>query len=71
MALLMGHLPWLGQLYLWLPGMGQGLRAFRKYAADRASERKARGSHHKDVFYHLVWRDVLDEAFSYWTFFLD
>ncbi|KAJ7352392.1 cytochrome P450 [Mycena albidolilacea] len=54
MALLMGHLPWLGQLYLWLPGMGQGLRAFRKYAADRASERKARGSHHKDVFYHLI-----------------
>ncbi|KAF7375220.1 hypothetical protein MSAN_00408600 [Mycena sanguinolenta] len=54
MALLMGHLPWLGQVYLWLPGMGQGLRAFRKYAADRASERKARGSHHKDVFYHLI-----------------
>ncbi|KAJ6468383.1 cytochrome P450 [Mycena sanguinolenta] len=54
MALLMGHLPWISQLYLWLPSMGQGLRAFRKYAADRASERKARGSHHKDVFYHLI-----------------
>ncbi|KAJ7163956.1 cytochrome P450 [Mycena crocata] len=54
MALLMSHLPWIGELYLWLPGMGQGLRAFRKYAAQRASERKARGSHHKDVFYHLI-----------------
>ncbi|KAJ6577437.1 cytochrome P450 [Mycena capillaripes] len=54
MALLMSHLPWLGELYLWLPGIGQGLRAFRKYAAQRASERKARGSHHKDVFYHLI-----------------
>ncbi|KAJ7454733.1 cytochrome P450 [Mycena latifolia] len=54
MALLMSHLPWIGELYLWLPGMGQGLRAFRKYAAQRASERKARGSHQKDVFYHLI-----------------
>ncbi|KAJ6466548.1 cytochrome P450 [Mycena vitilis] len=54
MALLMSHLPWLGELYLWLPNIGQGLRAFRKYAALRASERKARGSDHKDVFYHLI-----------------
>ncbi|KAJ7671556.1 cytochrome P450 [Mycena polygramma] len=54
MALLMSHLPWLGELYLWLPNIGQGLRAFRKYAAQRASERKARGSDHKDVFYHLI-----------------
>ncbi|KAJ7183193.1 cytochrome P450 [Mycena filopes] len=54
MALLMSHLPWISELYLWLPGMGQGLRAFRKYAAQRASERRARGSHHKDVFYHLI-----------------
>ncbi|KAJ7039636.1 cytochrome P450 [Mycena alexandri] len=54
MALLMSHLPWISDLYLWLPGMGQGLRAFRKYAVQRASERKTRGSHHKDVFYHLI-----------------
>ncbi|KAJ7116453.1 cytochrome P450 [Mycena epipterygia] len=54
MALAMSHLPWLGELYLWLPGMGQGLRAFRQYARTRASERQARGSHHKDVFYHLI-----------------
>ncbi|KAJ7510455.1 cytochrome P450 [Mycena galericulata] len=54
MALLMSHLPWVSEVYLWLPGMGQGLRAFRKYAAQRVSERKARGCHHKDVFYHLI-----------------
>lgn len=70
MALLMGHLPYFAQLYLWLPGLCQGLRAFRKYAADRASERKARGSHHKDVFYHLVLMDILDQlSYAYWNFF--
>ncbi|KAJ7056673.1 cytochrome P450 [Mycena amicta] len=54
MALLMSHLPWISDFYLWVPGVGQGLRAFRKYAAQRASERKTRGSQQKDVFYHLI-----------------
>ncbi|KAF7327427.1 hypothetical protein MKEN_00320500 [Mycena kentingensis (nom. inval.)] len=54
MALLMSHLPWISDLYLWCPGVGKGLRTFRKYAAQRASERKARGSQRKDVFYHLI-----------------
>ncbi|KAF7317104.1 hypothetical protein HMN09_00445100 [Mycena chlorophos] len=54
MALLMSHLPWISDFYLWVPGVGRGLRDFRKYAARRASERKARGSDRKDVFYHLI-----------------
>ncbi|KAJ6608708.1 cytochrome P450 [Mycena sp. CBHHK59/15] len=54
MALLMSHLPWIGDFYLWLPGMGQGLREFRKYSTQRAAERKSHGSNYKDVFYHLI-----------------
>ncbi|KAJ7650732.1 cytochrome P450 [Roridomyces roridus] len=54
MALLMAHLPWFSEIYLWLPCIGQGLRSFRKYASERVSERKARGCNQMDVFYHLI-----------------
>ncbi|KAJ7220140.1 cytochrome P450 [Mycena pura] len=54
MALLMSHVPWIGVFYLWIPSLGKGLRTFRNYAAQRASTRKAHGSQHKDVFYHLI-----------------
>ncbi|KAJ7638131.1 cytochrome P450 [Mycena rosella] len=54
MALFLSHLPWTAEFYLRLPGVGRDLRAFRTYAAQRAFERKARGSHQKDVFYHLI-----------------
>ncbi|KAK7032813.1 cytochrome P450 [Favolaschia claudopus] len=54
LALLMGHLPWLGKLHLWLPWAGHSLRAFRKYAADRVIERKTRGTQRQDVFSHLI-----------------
>ncbi|CAK5268837.1 unnamed protein product [Mycena citricolor] len=54
MALLMSQLPWIGEFYLWIPGLGPGLRKFRRYAAHRVAERKAHGSSQKDVFYHLI-----------------
>lgn len=52
-ALLMSQVPWIGELSRWFP-VGNGLKAFRTYAINRAIERKAEGSHHKDLFYHLV-----------------
>ncbi|KAJ7760753.1 cytochrome P450 [Mycena maculata] len=59
MALMMSHLPWVSEIF---PGIGQGLRAFRKYAAQRVSERKARGCDRTDVFYHLIDEAGLEPA---------
>ncbi|CAK5283611.1 unnamed protein product [Mycena citricolor] len=53
-ALFLGHLPWAAEFYRWIPGVGEPLRRYRKYAAHRATRRKLEGSNRKDVFYHLI-----------------
>ena len=56
----MSHVPWTGYFYVKIPGVGRGLKAFRSYAIQRATIRKAQGSQNKDIFYHLVCRDDLN-----------
>jgi len=52
-ALVMSHIPWIGELSRWLP-FGNGLKSFRNYAIERAIQRKTQGSQHKDLFYYLI-----------------
>ncbi|KAF7312090.1 Protein kinase domain-containing protein [Mycena indigotica] len=54
MALLMGHLPWLGELTTWIPGFARGVKKFRAFAISCAIGRKTHGSPRKDIFYHLI-----------------
>ncbi|KAJ7056643.1 cytochrome P450 [Mycena amicta] len=54
MALLMGHVPWIGELTTWIPGFAGGVKKFRAFAIHCAIERKTHGSPRKDIFYHLI-----------------
>ncbi|KAJ7650724.1 cytochrome P450 [Roridomyces roridus] len=54
MALLMSHVPWLGELTLWIPGFAKDVKKFRAHAINCAIERKLHGSPRKDLFYHLI-----------------
>jgi hypothetical protein len=53
MALLMSHVPWIGELSRWIP-VAKSVKKFRSYAVNCAIERKMHGSPRKDIFYHLV-----------------
>lgn len=48
------HIPWATRLLLKLPFATEAVVKFRNFAIDCAMKRKARGSHVKDLFYHLV-----------------
>ena len=50
----MGHVPWLGRLFLRYPKFAEDLKSFRTQARNRAILRKSSGSPHKDIFHHLV-----------------
>ncbi|KAF8640282.1 hypothetical protein AX16_010177 [Volvariella volvacea WC 439] len=53
-AIVMSHVPWLGNLLLKYPTrFGEDLTAFRAYARQQGTTRKTKGSHTKDLFYHL------------------
>ncbi|KAJ6630962.1 cytochrome P450 [Mycena sp. CBHHK59/15] len=54
MALLMSHVPWIGELTTWLPGFAKDVKTFRSYAVKCAIARKMHGSPRKDLFYHLI-----------------
>ncbi|KAJ7510436.1 cytochrome P450 [Mycena galericulata] len=54
MALLMSHVPWIGELTTWVPGFAKNVKKFRNYAVNCAIERKLHGSPRKDIFYHLI-----------------
>ncbi|KAJ7164017.1 cytochrome P450 [Mycena crocata] len=54
MALLMSHVPWIGELTTWVPGFAKDVKKFRAYAINCAIERKVHGSPRKDIFYHLI-----------------
>ncbi|RDB26248.1 hypothetical protein Hypma_006424 [Hypsizygus marmoreus] len=56
-AIFMGHVPWLGALFLRLPNFAKDLKAFRAHAKKQAIARKKRGSPHKDLFHHLIDED--------------
>lgn len=53
-ALLMAHVPWIGELSLWIPGFATKVKKFRAYAVNCAITRKLHGSPRKDIFYHLI-----------------
>ncbi|KAJ7454714.1 cytochrome P450 [Mycena latifolia] len=53
-ALFMGHVPWIGELSLWIPGFARNVKKFRSYAINCAIARKLHGSPRKDIFYHLI-----------------
>ncbi|KAJ6570138.1 cytochrome P450 [Mycena vulgaris] len=53
-ALLMSHVPWIGELSLWIPGFAKDVKTFRAYAINCAIARKSQGSPRKDIFYHLI-----------------
>ncbi|KAF7317072.1 Protein kinase domain-containing protein [Mycena chlorophos] len=53
MALLMGVVPWIGELTTWLP-LAPAVQKFRGFAVKCALDRKTHGSSRKDVFYHLI-----------------
>lgn len=55
----MGHVPWLGRLFLRYPKFAQDLKSFRAHARNRAILRKSSVSTHKDIFHHLVRSSIL------------
>ncbi|KAF9565398.1 cytochrome P450 [Agrocybe pediades] len=56
-AIFMGHVPWLGRLFLRYPQFAGDLKAFRAHARTRALLRKQQTSPHKDIFHHLMDED--------------
>jgi cytochrome P450 len=54
LALVLSHLPWLGQYYIKLPGNGGDLMKFRTFCQERAVLRRLQGSQSKDLFHHLI-----------------
>ncbi|KAL5514477.1 hypothetical protein ACEPAG_2565 [Sanghuangporus baumii] len=54
------HLPWITPLLFRLPFAKQNLLQLRKFGVQCASERKAKGSVTKDLFYHLIDEDNID-----------
>ncbi|KAF9223441.1 cytochrome P450 [Gyrodon lividus] len=54
LALVLSHVPWLGQYYIKLPGIGADLKKFRLFCQERALFRRSQGSQSKDLFHHLI-----------------
>ncbi|KIK98681.1 hypothetical protein PAXRUDRAFT_31013 [Paxillus rubicundulus Ve08.2h10] len=54
LALILSHVPWLGQYYIKLPGIGADLKKFRSFCQERALRRHHQGSQSKDLFHHLI-----------------
>ncbi|KAJ7116435.1 cytochrome P450 [Mycena epipterygia] len=54
MALLMSHVPWIGELSTWVPGFAKDVKKFRTHAINCAISRKMHGSPRKDIFHHLI-----------------
>ncbi|RDB16849.1 hypothetical protein Hypma_002466 [Hypsizygus marmoreus] len=53
-ALILAHLPWLAEFYIWIPGIAKKMKDFRAYTIQRVMKRYNDGSAHKDLFYHLM-----------------
>lgn len=60
LALVLAHVPWLGQYYVRTPGVGEDLKAFRKFAVGRAMIRRKQGSLQPDLFRHLIDEDDVE-----------
>ncbi|EAU85431.2 high nitrogen upregulated cytochrome P450 monooxygenase 2 [Coprinopsis cinerea okayama7 len=56
-SIILGHLPWLGSLFLRLPYFASDLKAFRAHAKKCALQRKHKPSPYKDLFYYLIDED--------------
>ncbi|KAF9237655.1 cytochrome P450 [Melanogaster broomeanus] len=54
LALILSHVPWLGQYYIKLPNIGEELKKFRSFCQERAMLRRLEGSHSKDLFHYLI-----------------
>ncbi|EIW84003.1 high nitrogen upregulated cytochrome P450 monooxygenase 2 [Coniophora puteana RWD-64-598 SS2] len=54
LALVLSHVPWLGQYYVMLPRVGHALKKFRTFCQDRARLRQKEGSQVKDLFHYLI-----------------
>jgi len=53
-AVLIGHIPWVGEYVKFLPGVGKGPKRLRAFSMRQLSIRKNEGSGKRDLFYYLV-----------------